>query len=954
MLHSLIKQQKTNWLSTQDCPVRTVIDYIHQKNELRDAQIEAIETWLFLKVAGGNKPLWQLFSEGFFNSNIDLSKLHISQDARDALQVNPALQGLFEFACQKNGGAKSLLPELAKQIIEHPSDVDAEVVFKQIFYNAAYTDYLFSLPMGAGKTFLMAALMYLDLYFAGLEPDNPVFARNFIILVPSGLKSSIIPSLKTIEKFDPSWVIPEPAASTLKKQISFEVLDQSKSAKKSNRARNPNAQKIAHHQPFEDLSGLIMVVNAEKVILDRLDLGDQLQLIEHTDDEKDRQANELRNLIGKIPNLSIHIDEVHHAATDDIKLRQVVNRWSANGSLNSVIGYSGTPYLSNADSISIGADLTLKFSQITNTVYYYPLVQAIQGFLKKPRVEIAVNLEPLAIIEKGVRDFLTSYRNTVYGNGTCAKLAIYCGSITRLEEEVLPLVGKLIQELDGNPSTDILKYHRGNKEYKLPKENELAFNSLDLPHSRVRIILLVQVGKEGWDCRSLTGVILAQRGDSPTNMVLQTSCRCLRQVDKGAQESAVIWLNDFNAKTLNAQLKEEQQTSIAEINNLGKAGTSSQVERFSRVEHLKLPTIEFRQLRVEYEDVTIEDDPNTWTKLDATRKDKTLYNPAVITRRGLNPDDLGIKTFIESMGSEPATFRQWLSLITKESFNTLAIDDLMPFQAALQGIFTLITFVQYGAPYFNELYDQYSVRAAIRLAFHKKRELLTQSEVVPEHASLLVVEKLGPVDKHDMLYPDEDAVTQIRAFDESGKDPEVAMEEIRATLRAQGLGVMADTLMVAPSVHGKDRSFHYLPYDFRQSGFELNVLREVLTFADFQNKGLELYYNGEQKLTEFRVKCFERKKSGWKYVGLYTPDFLLIQRKENVIHKALIIETKGSGFADQIKFKLRKHFMETEFLSMNNDSFGYDRFEFLYLAEDEGMTRNLAALNTTITTFFKD
>ena len=160
--------------------------------------------------------------------------------------------------------------------------------------------------------------------------------------------------------------------------------------------------------------------------------------------------------------------------------------------------------------------------------------------------------------------------------------------------------------------------------------------------------------------------------------------------------------------------------------------------------------------------------------------------------------------------------------------------------------------------------------------------------------------------------------------------------------------------MVAPAVHGKDRTFHYLPYDFRQSGFELNVLREALTFADFQNMGLELYYNGEQKLTEFRVKCFERKKSGWKYVGLYTPDFLLIQRKENVIHKALIIETKGSGFADQIKFKLRKSFMETEFLRMNNESFGYDRFEFLYLAEDEGMFRNLAALNTTITTFFKD
>jgi hypothetical protein len=522
-----------------------------------------------------------------------------------------------------------------------------------------------------------------------------------------------------------------------------------------------------------------------------------------------------------------------------------------------------------------------------------------------------------------------------------------------LEEDVLPLVGNLVQQLGGNPATDILKYHRGNKEYKLPKENELAFNSLDLSHSRVRIILLVQVGKEGWDCRSLTGVILAQRGDSPTNMVLQTSCRCLRQVDKDTQESAVIWLNDFNAKTLNAQLKEEQQTSIAEINNLGKAGTSPQVERFSRMAHLKLPTIEFRQLRVEYEDVTIEDDPNTGVKLDAALHDKMLFNPAVITSRGLDPDDSGIKTFIDPSSNEPADFRQWLSLVVKESFNTLSIVDLKAFESALRQIFEMVTFARDGENFYNEFYDQNALRAAIRLAFHRKRELRTKSDVVPEYASLLIVEKPRFVEKHDKLYPDETAVSQIRSYD-SGNDPEAALEEIRATLRNQGLGMMADTMTLAPAVHNRNHTFHYLPYDFRQSGFELNVLREALTLAELRNKGLELYYNGERHLTEFKIRCFSKSAQGnWKRVGEYTPDFLLIQRKEDVIHKALIIETKGSGFADQIKFKLRKQFMETEFLSMNNDSFGYDRFEFLYLEEGEGMPRNLAALNKAVVSFFE-
>ena len=126
-------------------------------------------------------------------------------------------------------------------------------VFKQMFYGVTYTDYLFSLPMGAGKTFLMAAFIYLDLYFARNEPTNPSFAHNFIILAPSGLKSSVIPSLRTIQNFNPSWILSEPSATDIKRLISFEVLDQNKTASKSNKTKNPNVQKIANHQPLQSV-----------------------------------------------------------------------------------------------------------------------------------------------------------------------------------------------------------------------------------------------------------------------------------------------------------------------------------------------------------------------------------------------------------------------------------------------------------------------------------------------------------------------------------------------------------------------------------------------------------------------------------------------------------------------------------------------------------------------------
>ena len=88
------------------------------------------------------------------------------------------------------------------------------------------------------------------------------------------------------------------------------------------------------------------VTNAEKVILDRIqEKSGQITMFDESEDDRDRQANELRNLIGKLPSLAIFIDEVHHAVKDEIKLRAVVNRWAENDTINSVIGFSGTPYL---------------------------------------------------------------------------------------------------------------------------------------------------------------------------------------------------------------------------------------------------------------------------------------------------------------------------------------------------------------------------------------------------------------------------------------------------------------------------------------------------------------------------------------------------------------------------------------------------------------------------------
>ena len=963
MLNNIIREKKNNWLKLPDCHVSDLVKYIRDKGQLRDTQIEAIETYLFFKIQGQNKPLWQLFSEGFFANGTDLSTLNINQAARDFLSANQAAFALYDFAKTKNGSG-TLLPELEKLIVDKPSELDYDSIIKSIFYNVSYADYLMSLPMGAGKTFLMAAFIYLDLYFANNEPDNKNFAHNFLVLIPSGLKSSIFPSLKTIENFEPSWVLPEPSASNLKRLLKFDILDEQKSAKKSNKARNPNAQKVnaCLPNPF----GHVFVVNAEKVILESFSFNAQTQ-IELDEEEKDT-SNDLKRLFGQIPNLSILIDEVHHAATDDIKLRQAVNYWHGKGNITTVLGFSGTPYLQGAETIKAG-DYAFKFSQITNTVYYYPLVTAIKKFLKTPTVKIGQNLDRFQIIKKGIEDFDALYKTKVYNNGAIAKIAIYCSNIEVLEEEVYPF---LTSELNINPS-EILKYHGGNKKYTLPKENELEFRSLDLALSKKRYILLVQVGKEGWDCPSLTAVILSQKGDSPQNMVLQTSCRCLRQVDKNKEETALIWLNKDNADTLNKQLKQEQNSSIDELNKTKRMGKPEMVERHSRMEYLQLPKVEFYQLKVTYQSIDEEETANTTAKLKTIIKKLEDYKTsALVSTSEISNIDTGDIDIINETGTAFANYNQWIFEISRQSFGLISENHLHKYDAELKEIFKEISYNQNGQLYFNELYDLHLIHSKIRVAFSIKRSLQTDTEVIPKQAELLIATKLTEVEKNPKLFPQEADTTKILQLDTSGDSLEIdhsevekAYKSMKETLESQGMGNFVPPIEsfktqfeFSPIVKSKNKSFHYVPINFGgggSSGFEIETLQKALQLSDFQNMGLEIYYNGERGLTEFVINCFAKEEKYWKNIGKYTTDFLIVKRTaKDKIHKVLLIETKGALYAEDKVFQRKKNYVESEFLRINHEKFGYQRFDFLYLEDSNDLSTNLSKLNSKINNFFNN
>ena len=952
MFYKMILNKCEEWFNSECCTVNKLVEYIEKTGQMRDAQIEAIKVYLFLKIACECKPLEYLFKCGQFNS-LDLNDIELSTSTREYLENNPAASALFEYSRLTNDQGEQISKKLEKKIRKEPSSIDYDNFFRDAFYGISYTDYLFSLPMGAGKTYLMAAFIYLDLYFASNEPTNSAFAHNFIIFAPSGLKSSVVPSLKTIQNFNPQWILPEPAATDIKRLISFEVLDQGKTASKSNKTRNPNVQKIANHQPLSELFGLVAVTNAEKVILDRIkETKGQISFLEESDDEKDRQANELRNLIGKLPSLSIFIDEVHHAVSDEIKLRAVVTKWAKNDTINSVIGFSGTPYLEKTEKFRVVDSLSVGTTEITNIVYYYPLINGVGNFLKRPVVKIADITDSNLIIEKGVREFLDNYKNTVYSDGLTAKLGIYCGTIEKLETVVYPLVSRIVSEY-GLGTDVILKFHKGNKQYKMPADSQMQFDILDKSISKIRIVLLVQIGKEGWDCRSLTGIILSQEGDCPTNMVLQTSCRCLRQVTKENPETALIYLNESNAEKLNIQLKQQHHISLKEFTSVD--NRKIPLKRYNRMAYLKLPKVDFYQLKINYRTLVIEGaNPSEDIAVSA---DNARFTENIIKTTDLSMDDSKITISIDNTeyGTEPSTFNSWIYGIMKGGFGSPKVDELMKYSESLKLVYQKITYENSGTRYYSSKYNRKMVEENIRKSFFDKLTFDTAEELIPAEAALLNIENFTTevfTDTPNNYYPKQNVVENIIKDDKGKLKIDSKMEDMIHFLEQNGNADMAATLRSQNTSHNnKDHSFHYLPYH-TDSAFEQTFLKEVLSFDEIENFGLEVYYNGDRAMTEFKIKCYKKSGSKWSYVGMYTPDFLIIKRKDGKIHKIIVVETKGKIYANDPMFKDKKAFMETEFSKQNNSAFGYERFDYLYLEDTLSEKERLTMTYQKIKEFF--
>lgn len=931
MFCRLIEKKRDEWLASDGCTVRGLLAYIEQKGMMRDAQIQAIKTYLFLKIVCQNKPLWQLFAAGRL-STLDIDGEQLERRTWEALRGKPAAIALLEYTKQADRNGHQLSPKAEQYIKGHIDDIDFEKMLYKVFYETDYSSSVYSLPMGAGKTFLMAAFIYLDLYFSKAEEHNKAFARNFMVLVPSGLKSSILPSLKSIKRFDPSWVIPEPAASQLRAELKFEILDEPRTEKKSNLVRDPNAQTISTYQPLQQLRGLVAIVNAEKVILHHADKAKDRSLYSPEEWQRICIANELRHIIGRIPQLSLFIDEVHHTVKEDNKLRHVVNEWTRGGNIVGVTGFSGTPYLKTASEVELGRDCCLKSKDMANVVCHYPLIDGIDNFLKKPIIH-QLDAERNVIIDRGVRAFLDQYADKRYKSGALAKLAIYCGRIDTLENEVLPLVASIVAEYGMNVEECVLKYYGDTKEYRLPKSNKTAFEGLDNPLSPYRIVLLVQIGKEGWDCRSLTGVILPQNGLSSNVNILQTSCRCLRQVDRGVHETAMIWLNKENATILDNELSRAQNTSIEEINH--KADKRICIERFSRMPVVKLPPIDYWQMRMERKIDTVKpaNPAEALWHIDLPKVDEVNIVKKVMLGDYLDSTETTLSSHIDEM---PMTFHAWVHLIAKESFQTIAYERLMKHEKALRHIFGQISYEKEGTRRLSRNYRQDEVRANVRKTFRDTRATKVDYYDVKEQAEILIVERLQKeqmVTDDSLYYPNQATVKKI--LEDDRHPDKVLKDDIKAAIGLlKGNDAVIRTLTDDPAsyIDPKDnpnlKTYHTIPYHF-DSTLERNYFAELL-LGIIKEYDVEVYYNGEPNLTQFSIQCYRPDGNDWVHVRKYTPDFLILRRNaENQIERLLILETKGQVYAND--FRQQKEFVENWFLKKNAG-----RFQFHYI---EGKTK---------------
>ena len=158
--------------------------------------------------------------------------------------------------------------------------------------------------------------------------------------------------------------------------------------------------------------------------------------------------------------------------------------------------------------------------------------------------------------------FWERYGGKTY-EGLPPKMAIFAASVAEATDVVRPAVEKILSEL--NVSLDTILVNTGDT--TVTKNDDIRdFNNLDVlgtEGSRKQFIILVEKGREGWNCRSLLGIALFRSPKSKI-FVLQATMRCLRKLTD-EQLKATVFLSKENLDTLDEELRNNYNMEIKDL-----------------------------------------------------------------------------------------------------------------------------------------------------------------------------------------------------------------------------------------------------------------------------------------------------------------------------------------------------------------------------------------------------
>lgn len=499
---------------------------------LRKPQFEALEMYVFIKEFMNNAQVYELFDDWRNKRN-----------------------RFSEASYYSNGQLR-----LGDALTEKQTDV----LFKQMKkYRESYPNYIYALTMGLGKTILMGTCIFYEFLLAKKYPKDKRFCHNALVFAPD---KTVLQSLREIMIFDKTKVVPPEYARVLDSNIRFHFLDESGTVLHTIDDSDfniiiSNTQKIIIKKKRKEATPGEVLFGSNSSLLSAVYGGDDSE--DDAWDDSTLMDNQRFKKLCRLPQLGVYVDEAHHLFGADLEkqirssganktsLRDTINLLAANTSIVACYNYTGTPYVKN--------------QLLPEVVYAYGLRESIwNGYLKDADPIGFENVKSDEFLNATVTKFWQKYGGRIYDNLN-PKLAIYAANVEEAVNEVVPALEEILTRLE-IPTTSIL-LNVGDSKYT--KDEDIRnFNNLDVPGSEgneKQFVVLVEKGKEGWNCRSLFGVAL-YRSPKSKIFVLQATMRCLRAITD-ERLTATVFLSKENYDTLDDELHKNFNMEISDIKN---------------------------------------------------------------------------------------------------------------------------------------------------------------------------------------------------------------------------------------------------------------------------------------------------------------------------------------------------------------------------------------------------